>query len=313
MGFQSVRSVFICQLLGTLVLTIAPYAETVNGQNLFLSDGQNNAVYEINGNGNVIKTFSSPLFSNPEGLAVDQSGNLYVAEDGAGSISKITPSGTVSTFVSNIDHPCGLAFDSNGNLYCCDDSLPLILKISPQGVPSTFASNFYSGPTSSCGLAIDSNGNVYDADYQNGNIYKFTSTGAMSTFASGLNSPTGLALDDSGNLYVGSYFGDTITEITSGGKSSSILASGISGGVFGLAFDSQQDLYAADHYGTNSIVKIPPGGNASPFTSSLGGDANFVAIVNVPEPKSVAILAVGLFGLCRRGQRGYYRSVPTVD
>jgi hypothetical protein len=310
MKSSSLLLALLSQFFGIMSLANVLSAETADGQSLFLSNGQNNAVYEISASGSVIKTFSSPLISNPEGLAVDQNGILYVAEDGGDSISEIAPSGNVSTFASNLDHPCGLAFDKNGNLFYCDDDAQLIQKISPQGVVSTFASNFYPGYSVSCGLAIDSNGNVYDADNQNGNIYRFTPAGAESTFASGLNSPCGLAFDNSGNLYVASYFGDTVTKITPGGISS-IFASGISGGAFGLIFDNQQDLYVADHYGTSSIIKIPPGGSPGAFTSSMGGDANFVTIANVPEPEALAVLAVGLFGLCRRGDRGHPCSVST--
>ena len=48
----------------------------------------------------VVSTFVSSGLSDPVGLAFDAAGNLYVANDGNNTISKVTPAGAVSTFVS---------------------------------------------------------------------------------------------------------------------------------------------------------------------------------------------------------------------
>src|ERR1700690_121911 len=96
-----------------------------------------------------------PLFTNPEGLAFDTSGNLFVA--GGGDVSKITPGGVVSHFA---DLPpsaggYGMVIDAGNNLYVADVSAGQISKITPGGAGSLCA------PLSATGLAIDGVGNLY--------------------------------------------------------------------------------------------------------------------------------------------------------
>ena len=80
----------------------------------------------------------------PMGLAFDSSGNLYVSNQGANTISKLDPSGNESIFVSSgLNQPMGLAFDSGGNLYVVNNGNlgnNTIVKIDAKGNESVFAS-----------------------------------------------------------------------------------------------------------------------------------------------------------------------------
>ena len=77
-----------------------------------------------------------------QGLAFDAAGNLYVANDGNDTISKVTPAGAVSTFVSERARcPEGLAFDAAGNLYVANSDNNTISKVTPAGAVSTFVSS----------------------------------------------------------------------------------------------------------------------------------------------------------------------------
>src|SRR5262249_35142036 len=81
-------------------------------------------------------TFASRV-SNPQGLAFDTVGNLYVANYDSGTVTKVTPAGTVSTFASGLGRPDGgLAFDTAGNLYVSDFGNNLVRKVTPAGVVS---------------------------------------------------------------------------------------------------------------------------------------------------------------------------------
>jgi DNA-binding beta-propeller fold protein YncE len=76
------------------------------------------------------------------GLAFDSAGNLFVAnygisQPGEGSISKITPNGAQSTFVSGLSYPNGLAFNSADDLFISEGGI--IDEITPDGVQNTFA------------------------------------------------------------------------------------------------------------------------------------------------------------------------------
>lgn len=147
----------------------------------------------------------------PKGLAFDDSGNLFVANDATGRIFKFAPDGTRTTFASGLIHPFGIAFDANGNLFVADmqsdQKSGVILKFTSEGKRSTFAS----GLTQPLFLAFDSTGNLFVLDVKQrymGAILKFTPDGSRSVFAkSGLRDDdfvdaAGPVLDQAGNLLI---------------------------------------------------------------------------------------------------------------
>ncbi|TCO94115.1 DNA-binding beta-propeller fold protein YncE [Chthoniobacter flavus] len=74
-------------------------------------------VTKVSPDGSTANLFASGFQGGPNagGLAIDAAGNVYVAN--GTSVSKVTPLGVVSTFLSGLDDPAGLAFDTVGNLY----------------------------------------------------------------------------------------------------------------------------------------------------------------------------------------------------
>ena len=210
-----------------------------------------------------VSTFASG-FNNPAGLAFDAAGNLYVANAAGGTISKVTPTGAVSTFVaSGLNSPRGLAFDAAGNLYVANAAGGTISKVTSAGAVSTFAS----GLGEPLGLAFDAAGNLYVADLANNTVKEVTSAGGVSTFvASGLNFPQGLAFDAAGNLYVANSGGNTISKVTSAGAVTT-FASGFTEPV-GLAFDTAGNLYVANNDG-NTVSKVTPAGVVTTFASGF--------------------------------------------
>jgi len=233
-------------------------------------------------------------FSNPWGLAIDSSNNLYVADTGNDTIRKITPSGAVSTLAGQAGNygsangtgsgalfgaPRGLVVDTNGNVYVADTSNETIRKITPAGVVTTLAGLVNSFGTADGtgngarfnfpeGLAVDASGNVYVADSGNSSIRKVTPAGVVTTFAGFTGS--GGAADGTGNT---ARF-NTPT---------------------GIAIDTDGNIYVADN-GNNAIRKVTQAGAVTTLAGLSGnpGSADGIgSAVRFHFPSGVAVDASG--------------------
>jgi sugar lactone lactonase YvrE len=146
---------------------------------------------------------------NPEGVAVDSAGNLYVAEAGCQGRVLTLPAGsstpTVLPFVGLTFSGAGsegVAVDSGGNVYVTDVGSSRVLKLaSGSSRPDVLPFTGLNTPT---GVAVDSADNLYVTDGGNKRVLKLdagssTPTELPFTF---LNTPSGAAVDSSGNVYV---------------------------------------------------------------------------------------------------------------
>jgi sugar lactone lactonase YvrE len=135
-----------------------PFAVAVdNADNVYVSDSANNTIRKIAPGGMVVTLAGLPgyagstdgkgndaRFLNPQGLAVDDAGNIYVADTGNSVIRKMTPTGKVTTLLSpagtndaadktggnvRLNNPGGVAVDSAGNIYVADTNNHCVRKM----------------------------------------------------------------------------------------------------------------------------------------------------------------------------------------
>jgi sugar lactone lactonase YvrE len=297
-------------------------------------------------------------FQTPRGVAVDRTGNVYVADTVNHTIRKITPAGIVSTLAGTpgmstlgrtdaellpIDgtgaaavftNPEGIAVDDSGTLYVADKLISTIRKISPAGVVTTWAGTprvggSVDGTGSAArfyipgGVAVDSAGNVYVAEWVTHIIRKITPAGVVSTLA-GLADTSGSAdgpggtarffqpryvtVDRAGNVFVSDAINCTIRKISPEGVVSTFAGTAGSGGAVdgaggtarfsypsGIAVDPAGNLYVADS-GNNLIRKITPAGIVSTLAGAAGiaGSADGVgAAARFRGPSGLAVDAAG--------------------
>ncbi len=213
-------------------------------------------------------TGSAARFDDPTGVAVDGTGNIYVADTVNDTIRKITPAGVVTTLAgtagqagnadgigsaARFDDPTGVAVDSAGNVYVADEVNDTIRKITPAGVVTTLAG---------------SPGQIGSAD----------GTGSAARF----DDPTGVAVDSAGNVYVADRGNDTIREITPAGVVTTLAGSpgqaGSSDGTgsaarffdpYGVAVDGAGNVYVADTQ-NETIRIITPAGVVTTLAGSPG-------------------------------------------
>src|SRR5438093_5112787 len=217
-------------------------------------------------------------------LAVDDKGNLFVADTDSASILKFTSDGKRSTFGSGLNDANDMAFDDKGNLFVRDGNT--IFKFTPEGLKSAFASGIvpetydpYHVAEVFTGLALDRSGNLFVAEHVSGSILKFTPEGKKSTFASEV-SPYKMAGDGAGNLFVTQDVSSnlfvkgevspSIFKFTPEGKKST-LASGVSPDK--MAVDGAGNLFAADG---NTIFKFAPDGKKGTFATGISYPGDLV-------------------------------------
>jgi sugar lactone lactonase YvrE len=215
-------------------------------------------------------------FSNMMGLAIDTSGNIYVADSRNNLIRKISPQGDVTTLagtgvVGSVDgrgdsasffYPMAVAVDKNGNVYVADTHNGLIRRISPDGFVTTLAGKrvYHNVPgkdtivrfDNPAGIAVDGAGYVYVADWANDLIRKISPNGEVYTiagngkpgskdgtgFSASFYLPGGIALDATGNIYIADTYNNMIRKISPDGSVKTLAGKKAMGSANGKGTDA---------------------------------------------------------------------------
>jgi DNA-binding CsgD family transcriptional regulator/sugar lactone lactonase YvrE len=243
--------------------------------------------------------------SRPSGLAVDSSGDLFLA-DGQ-RVREVTPDGRIATVAGTGVH----GFSGDGG-----SALLAEIALTPG----------YVGQGVATAIAVDAEGNVYIADQENNRVRRVAKNGTISTVAgtgtrgfdgdggpataADLNTPRGLAVDTAGNLYIADTGNNLIRKVDAGGTIATIAGTGAGGfsgdggpadaatlsAPQGLALGGDGSLYIADT-GNNRIRRLLVDGTivtvAGRGGASYSGDGGQAVRAQLNLPTSIAVDRAG--------------------
>jgi sugar lactone lactonase YvrE len=237
----------------------------------------------------VLSQLSLPNVTDPTSIAVDEAGNLYIAEaivayDPANSVVKETWNGsgyTQSTVATGLGYPTGVAIDGAGNIYIADQDGFTVFKETPTANGSYAQSIVDDTLGTVGGLGVDGAGNVYVGRGGIG-IEKETLSGGSYTRSEIFYTfyGQGMAVDGAGNLYFPSSGGILKESPSANGYVQSTVGSI---DVSSVAVDGLGNVYGVIGFSNGSVWKEEPSGNSYVQTELASGlnDARGLAVDGV--------------------------------
>lgn len=362
--------------------------------NLYVADTANNCVRKVTSGGTITTVAGNgnqgyggdggaatgATLNGPQGLALDASGNLYIADTYNDRVRMVAPNGTIGTVAgtgissfsgdgsaaagATLVLPTDVAVDQAGNLYIADFGNSRV-RLVTQGVINTVAGSSdgdqpadnlaalnvrFNGPT---GIAVDPAGNLYLAEGSVGSgsglaagdfkIWKISAAGILSTAAGNgwqtyagdgaaaslaqFNAPTGVALDSAGNLFVADSLNNRVRKVAPDGTITTVAGNGLAGfsGDAGpatsaqlkkpvaVAVDPAGNLFITDS-GNQRVRKVFPDGTigtvAGNGNAGLFGDGDFAWLAALHDPRGIAVDAYGRIYIADTGNHRVREVMP---
>jgi len=300
--------------------------------NLYIADLDNNRIRKVNAAG-IITTIAgtgvagyggddsaatAAKLNGPAGVAVDASGNVYIADDYNARIRKVNAAGIITTIAgtggygyggdngpataAQLYAPHGIAVDVSGNVYICDDLNDVIRKVNSAGIITTIAGTGmpgYSGDGNAAtnaqldrpyGIALDISGNIYFTEWNNNCVRKINTAGIINTIAGG-NATLGFSGDNGPATAADFHI------------------------PIGIAIDNSGNIFIGDSY-NNRVRKISSSGIITTYagigTEGYSGDNGPAIDAELYGPVGVTVDASGNLYIADYGN-GHIRFIRSTE
>jgi trimeric autotransporter adhesin len=302
--------------------------------------------------------------AGPAGLAIDNNGNLFIADQNNHRVRRVATDGTISTvagtgvggfsgdggpaIAATLAFPSGVAVDASGNLYIADVGNRRVRLVNSSGNITTFAGNGSETSSGDGGLAInagfifpqniclDTHGNLFVSDPADDTIRRINSSNIITTIAgihqfgysgdggpatqAALAIPLGVSVDSNGNVYFADSGSNRVRSVNTSGTINSVVGNGQEvfsgdGGVAsaaglaapsGTAVDSSGQLYIADT-GNHRIRQV----NSAGLINTIAGNGQADALrdggpsrnATLSSPRNLAFDIAGNFYIADEGNQ----------
>ncbi len=220
------------------------------------SEGMYGRVVELQAESNTTTIWPFNGLYQPQGLAVDTGGAVYVA-DFNNRVLKMAPGSNKQTVLpfNGLNYPEGVAVDSAGAVYVADRGNDRVLKLAAESNAQTVLP--FTGLNDPDGVAVDTAGSVYVTDTDNNRVLKLPagSDTQVELPFTGVTVPWGVGVDAAGNVYVTEHDNNRVLKLTAGSSPPTVLPFTDLNTPLGVTADAHGNVYVADR-GNDRVVKM---------------------------------------------------------
>lgn len=222
------------------------------------SEGMYGRVVKLTAGSNATTVLPFHGLYQPQGLAVDGAGTVYVADFNNRVVSLAAGSNDQKVLpFDGLSYPEGVAVDSQGAVYVADRGNSRVVKLAAGSKTQTDLP--FTGLKNPDGVAVDAAGTVYVADTDNNRIVKLdanSNTQAELPFQN-ISVPWGIAVDNSGTVYVTEHDKSDVLKFPAGSNAPTVLPFDGLNTPLAVAVDKDRNVYVADR-GNDRVVKLTP-------------------------------------------------------